>query len=846
MDLKKISRNLFGTKQNIVVIVQCRLSSTRLPGKALLPLGDKCILEWTLASLGKVKADNFYLAVDTESKEQLEPIAKKNKWKFLAGSKEDVLQRFCDTIELSKADIVVRGTADNPFLFYEAANDLVTEFLERSKAEHIDYITFTGLPHGSGVEIFDAHSLLKAAKETDSPYDHEHVGPALYNHKDKYNCIFAKAPFKYNHPDFRTTVDTAFDYRRAERIFDVLSEIGIKPPYSAEQIVSALELPHIKNQALVMPSCDKGHGTGHLRRGLDLALKNKWDIYIGKDSTLTERSDLIDSALKNGLKFYQIVDDLSNIESYSCIITDMFKTNASFMEKISEKTIVISIDDGSEDLNASEYVLDIIPTAQKNRITNFCNPSFIPLPQNKNKMQDKKRNALIAIGGEDPQNLTIKAAKALAQNEIQTTAIVSTEEKQKAYESSLSETEKKFVRFILPVENLREKLHEYGIVVTHYGFTAFESLSAGCNVITVATTPLHEKLSKNYGFTIMKEKEIKASKIRKFLAESENSSAEKITQNQKDEESTLEGYTKKLSLGSHFTCPVCKSGNWYRNRIVARTKDRTFRRCSECGMTYISWTVKETQTEYNHAYFYEDYKKQYGKTYLDDFESIKMQSTRRIGNIDFIYRMSHRNFRHASSPTILDIGCALGPFLSAASDFGWQVFGTDICQEAVEYVQQELKFPAVVSKFPDADFMKDFGVDKFDAVTMWFVIEHFQNLDEVLRKVSSIIKDGGMFAFSTPSASGISGKFNRQMFFEQSPSDHFSIWEIKRAKKILKKYGFSIKKIVSTGIHPERFPFVKKHNLHKNKFAMGFFRSIFTALKLGDTFEIYCKKDKSY
>ena len=57
--------DLFGKKKDrVVLIVQCRLSSTRLPRKALLPLGGFSILEWVLASMKKVPCDAYYLAVD--------------------------------------------------------------------------------------------------------------------------------------------------------------------------------------------------------------------------------------------------------------------------------------------------------------------------------------------------------------------------------------------------------------------------------------------------------------------------------------------------------------------------------------------------------------------------------------------------------------------------------------------------------------------------------------------------------------------------------------------------------------------------------------------------------------
>ena len=127
--IRKIARG----KKRVVVIVQCRMSSTRLPGKALLPLGGKTVLEWTLASMKKIPAEKYYLAVDEDSCDALKPVAEKCGWDFYAGFLEDVLDRFCNVIKISKADVVVRATADNPFLFYEAAQKMVEEYFEREK-----------------------------------------------------------------------------------------------------------------------------------------------------------------------------------------------------------------------------------------------------------------------------------------------------------------------------------------------------------------------------------------------------------------------------------------------------------------------------------------------------------------------------------------------------------------------------------------------------------------------------------------------------------------------------------------------------------------------------------------
>ena len=251
-------------------------------------------------------------------------------------------------------------------------------------------------------------------------------------------------------------------------------------------------------------------------------------------------------------------------------------------------------------------------------------------------------------------------------------------------------------------------------------------------------------------------------------------------------------------------------------------------------MIYLSYSIDE-EKKYQKSYFFEDYKKQYGKTYKEDFQSIKKQGLRRIGIIKSIEK-------DLKDKTILDIGCAYGPFLSAALDSKMIPFGTDISSEAIDYVQSELKIPAACSAYPDINVAEEFGIAQFDVLTMWYVIEHFKDLDSVLRKTSSIVRKNGIFAFSTPSGEGVSAKSDKDNFFEISPSDHYTVWEPSRCGSILKKYGFKIEKIVSTGHHPERFPSIKKSGAKPGCLQWKMIENISHINKLGDTVEIYCKR----
>lgn len=834
-----------------IVVVQCRLNSSRLPGKALFSLGGKTVLDWTLASMKQVKADAYYVATDYDSEKELAPVAKANGFKLFAGPLEDVLERFCMVIEKSGADAVIRATADNPFLFYEAAQALRDEYERRNQTGRCDYITFSGLPHGSGVEMFNAHSLLQAKEQTDSPYDHEHVGPALYNHKEKWNCIFVDAPARFNHPHLRTTIDTAADYRRALEIVRTLSGKGqsdspiVEKPYTTEEIVSAFDSPAVAYPVLCLPCVEKGRGTGHLRRCLSIALEYGADVYVPEDMDMARYGELFEHAKKDGLADWQITHTLPQKGDYALIVTDAFALNRDFAIRLAEMAPVVAIDEGSLNTDVCDFLFDIIPSYGIARPANITDPAYITLPEH-HRQKDPLREAkdiesiLVTVGGEDPADLVVPAAIAFASSCSKITAIVQHPDEAKERVSKQAPQLASCITFVPPVHNLREQLADYDLVVTHYGFTAFESLAAGCGVVLLGTTPLHIQLAQKYNFACLAPAELTAGAAHALL-EDTGCLYPDSPFSMPGEKKSLGNFISLLAKGRRFACPVCQKSGWQENSIVARTPKHTFRRCAACGMLYMSWTTDAENTEYNTSYFFDDYKNQYGKTYLDDFTSIKAQCVRRTSVIDSIYRNAHK----AVTPSVLDIGCAYGPYLDAANDAGWQVYGTDISPEAVKYVQDTLHYPASVAQFPVFDPVAEFGIQKFDAVTMWYVIEHFQNLDAVLRGVSKILKKGGVFAFSTPSASGVSAKFSPQKFFAQSPDDHYTLWEPARTASILQKYGFKLIKTVSTGHHPERFPQLARRKGQKiNSFEVSLFTAASHFFALGDTFEVYCKKER--
>jgi 2-polyprenyl-3-methyl-5-hydroxy-6-metoxy-1,4-benzoquinol methylase len=400
---------------------------------------------------------------------------------------------------------------------------------------------------------------------------------------------------------------------------------------------------------------------------------------------------------------------------------------------------------------------------------------------------------------------------------------------------------------------LRERFADYDLLVTHFGLTAFEALYARLPVLLVSPTAYHEKLAKHAGFISVGRGPIAVGRLSRLFSrpgfyqtlcrESENLACRHGLEE-----------TQSQTLGDFFA--DCK-GNLTTNHTndtgpLARFSERTYCRQKETGLIVMK-RLTPPPIEYETDYFFGQYKKQYGKTYLEDFPNLVSSGRRRLTHIKALLK-ANKGPRNAAgtpaSPALLDIGCAYGPFLAAARDEGFAPAGIEPADDAARYVREELDIPCAQGFFPAAVQTLTGEADKnaageslFDAVTLWYVIEHFETPGAVLQAIHRILKPGGVLAFSTPSFSGVSGRKSQKNFLKNSPPDHWTIWSPRTCVPYLKQYGFKVKKIVVTGHHPERFPLIGGH-LRVGGLIYRVFFALSKIFRLGDTFEVYAVKGK--
>jgi aryl-alcohol dehydrogenase-like predicted oxidoreductase/spore coat polysaccharide biosynthesis protein SpsF (cytidylyltransferase family) len=212
----------------VLVILQARTASARLPGKALLPVaGYPCAV---LAALRAANQGDQVLAATSHdaSDDELAMAFQNHRLEVFRGPLHDVLGRYYfATLNLPSDSIVIRLTGDNLLPDGGFVRELISAFSQSG----VDYLSVSSpnsrLPYGLSGEAFRIDLLRKAHAVATSDYDREHVGPWMARNC----CVGVFSPQCLGQSDYshlRCTIDDDEDYKRILRLFD-----GVNDPRKA-------------------------------------------------------------------------------------------------------------------------------------------------------------------------------------------------------------------------------------------------------------------------------------------------------------------------------------------------------------------------------------------------------------------------------------------------------------------------------------------------------------------------------------------------------------------------------------------------------------------------------------
>ncbi len=213
----------------IIVVIQARVKSKRLPDKALLKLNGKPSIVRMVNRIKESKLINeIWIATGKcKTNDPLVKLFKNKNVNVFRGDDKDVLSRYAEIIKISGADVVVRLTGDCPLTDHHIMDKAIS-LLQKKEVDYVSNIINRTYPDGLDVEVFTSEALLLADSNSKEKFSREHVTTYIHGlHKNKYEFGNFKIFSMENDNDFshlRWTLDEEKDYIFLNELFKKIPE----------------------------------------------------------------------------------------------------------------------------------------------------------------------------------------------------------------------------------------------------------------------------------------------------------------------------------------------------------------------------------------------------------------------------------------------------------------------------------------------------------------------------------------------------------------------------------------------------------------------------------------------
>lgn len=221
-------------KKRVVLIIQARMGSTRLPGKSMMDLAGAPLVGRILERVKRcTRLDDIVLAIpDTDKDAVLQRLGESCGVKVFSGSENDLVERYYQSALWSNADIVGRLPADNATPEPSEIDRIVDHHLSlgrRGFSSNLSVIGNSEYPDGIGAEMFDFSLLAEARERHTDPRKREHVHLNFYDYScsqavDSSWCPIStvKCPAEFRRPDLVLDVNTQEQYEFMRQLYEYL------------------------------------------------------------------------------------------------------------------------------------------------------------------------------------------------------------------------------------------------------------------------------------------------------------------------------------------------------------------------------------------------------------------------------------------------------------------------------------------------------------------------------------------------------------------------------------------------------------------------------------------------
>lgn len=231
-----------------------------------------------------------------------------------------------------------------------------------------------------------------------------------------------------------------------------------------------------------------------------------------------------------------------------------------------------------------------------------------------------------------------------------------------------------------------------------------------------------------------------------------------------------------MSLNKNRLCPACSSE---KAKIVGNKNDFEMAICQSCRTLFTAKlpTFDEAQ----------DYDEYYQPENFETPNFVIKRTGEIISGFDK-YRQTNK---------LLDVGFGAGTILKAAREKKWDVFGVEVSKPAIEYAKSQ-GFEVFHGELQKAPYPEN----SFDVVTASEIIEHLSDTKSVLQGVFRILRPGGLFWATSPSARGLTYQAIGLSWTNVAPPEHIQLFSKQGINKMLREIGFTKIEVKTHALNP--------------------------------------------
>ncbi len=222
------------------VIVQARMSSSRLPGKVLMDVDGKPMLRRQLERLRNgLKCETLVVATsDDSSDDPIQDLCDEIGIGCFRGPLNDVMSRFILCAKHYGIDYLIRVGGDDPLVDWDCCNTLI----ETHQEHQYDFMYASnrdGWPYGCAAELISRRSLEEIRSKTEESIYLEHTIPYFFDHGNDFDMLRVEAPNELHRPNYYFTVDFPEDFELVKLLF---KELNVKGEcFSLKEMISYID-----------------------------------------------------------------------------------------------------------------------------------------------------------------------------------------------------------------------------------------------------------------------------------------------------------------------------------------------------------------------------------------------------------------------------------------------------------------------------------------------------------------------------------------------------------------------------------------------------------------------------